>query len=158
MKRQFLKGFSMVFLVIGFAFVTAVVSANGQTGNRIVTNIPFDFVVGDKVLTAGEYTVRGLDNSGNAVLISERNAKSSVIRLTNELRPRSENTRARLVFHRYGQYYFLAEIWSGDREAGRQLLRSRQERAIERELAALVSKTELAGNTYESVELLASVR
>lgn len=158
MKREFVRGFSMVLLIVCFAFVASVVSANGQSANQIVTNIPFDFVVGDKVMTAGEYRVKGLSQSGNLVLISARNAKSSVIRMTNELRPQSENTRARLVFHRYGQHYFLAEIWSGYGDAGRQLLRSRQERAIERELAAIVSKTELAGNTYETVELLASVR
>lgn len=158
MKREILKGFSTVALIIGLAFVTAVVSANGQSANRIVSNIPFDFVVGDQTMAAGEYTVRGLAQSGPAILISERSARSSTIRLTSELAPRSENTRARLVFHRYGQYYFLAEIWSGGGEAGRQLLRSRHERAIERELAAIVSKTELAGSTYETIELFAAVR
>ena len=155
MKRQIVKGFSMVALVIGLAAVTAVVSV-GQS-NRVVADIPFDFVVGDKVLPAGEYTMRGFGRGGDAILISQNDAKSSVIRLTNELQP-SENTQARLVFHRYGQNYFLAEVWSGGDAAGRMLFRSKQERTIERELAAVVSKAEFAGNTYETVELLAVVR
>jgi len=156
MKRQFVRGFSMVVLVIGLAAVTAVVSS-GQS-NRVDTNIPFDFVVGDKVLPAGQYTMKGLGAIGQAILISQKDSKSSVIRLTNELQRKTENTQARLVFHRYGQHYFLAEVWSGGDRVGRRLMRSRQERAIERELAATVSKAEFAGNTYETVELLAVVR
>ena len=156
MKKQIVKGFSMLVLVIGLAAATAVVSA-GQS-NRVDTNIPFDFVVGDKVLPAGQYTMKELGAVGQAILISQKDAKSSVIRLTNELQPKNENTQARLVFHRYGQRYFLAEVWRGGDSAGRRLMRSRQERAIERELAAVVSKAEFAGNTYEAVELLAVVR
>jgi len=156
MKRQFVRGFSMVVLVIGLAAVTAVVSS-GQS-NRVETNIPFDFVVGDKVLPAGQYTMKGLGAVGQAILISQKDSKSSIIRLTNELQPKTENTQARLVFRRYGQHYFLAEVWSGGDSVGRRLMRSRQERAIERELAATVSKAEFAGNTYETVELLAVVR
>ena len=156
MKKQIVKGFSMVVLAIGLAAVTAVVSA-GQS-NRVDTNIPFDFVVGDKVLPAGQYTMKGLGAVGQAILISQKDAKSSIIRLTNELQPRSENTQARLVFHRYGQHYFLAEVWGGGDSVGRKLMPSRQERAIERELASIVSKAEFAGNTYETVELLAVVR
>ena len=156
MKKQIVKGFSMVVLVIGLAAVTAVVSA-GQS-KLVDTNIPFDFVVGDKVLPAGQYTMRGLGIVGEAILISQKDAKASVIRLTNVLQSNSKSTQARLVFHRYGQRYFLAEVWSGGDSAGRKLFRSRQERAIERELAAIVSKAEFAGNTYETVELLAVVR
>ena len=157
MKRQMFKGFSMVLLIVGVAFFTAVVSAKGQSEGQVVADIPFAFVVGDKVMTAGQYSVRRITQSGEALLISETDTKDSIIRLTNLVESNSDNTRARLVFHRYGQNYFLAEVWNGG-ETGRMLLRSRRERAIERELAAIVSKTEFAGKTYETVELLAAVR
>ena len=156
MKKQIVRGFSMVVLLIGLTTVTAVVSA-GQS-NRVDGNIPFDFIVGDKVLPAGQYTVRGIGSGNEVILISRKDAKSSVLRLTNLLQPNMKNTHARLVFHRYGQNYFLAEVWSGGDSVGRRLMRSRRERAIERELAAVVSKAEFAGNTFETVELLAVVR
>ncbi|MGI8735496.1 MAG: hypothetical protein ACR2LM_19600 [Pyrinomonadaceae bacterium] len=158
MRKEIVKGFTMVLLVISLALVTAVASAQGQSANRVVSTIPFDFVVGDKTLPAGEYSVRGMTRGGEAILISERDAKASIIQMSKVLTSNRNNTRARLVFHRYGQHYFLAEVWSGGDQTGRQLFRSRQERAIDRELAAIVSKTELAGRTYETVELLATVR
>ncbi len=158
MKKEILKGFSMLMLIVGLAFVTAVVSVKGQSSDRIVTNVPFDFVVGEKTLPAGQYTVKEVATGGRALLIAERNAKSSIIRLTNDLEPKRDKTQARMVFHRYGQHYFLAEVWNGGDSFGKQLQRSRQERAIERELAAIVSKSELAQSTYETVELVAVVR
>lgn len=158
MRKEIFKGFSMVLLIASVAFFTAAVSANGQSRNQVVADIPFSFVVGDKVMAAGQYSVKAFSQAGDALLISERDTKESIIRLTNMLDADPNNTRARLVFHRYGQHYFLAEVWSGGDNDGRNLLRSRQERAIERELAATVSKSELAGNTYETVELLAAVR
>ena len=157
MRRQMIKGFSMVLMIVSVAFFTAVVSANGQS-RKVVADIPFNFIVGDKMMTAGQYSVKAISQDSPALLISERDTKESAIRLTSSLDADRKNTRARLVFHRYGQHYFLAEVWSGGDSSGRTLMRSRQERAIERELAAIVSKSELAGNTYETVELLAAVR
>lgn len=158
MKREILKGFSMLMLVVGLAFVTAVVSVKGQSSIGVYSDIPFDFVVGEKTLPAGQYTVKEFTTDGRTLLIAERNAKSSSIRMTNDLQPERNKPQARLVFHRYGQHYFLAEVWKGGDARGKQLRRSRQERAIERELAAIVSKSELAQSTYEIVELVAVVR
>lgn len=175
MKRQVLKGFSMLMLVVGLAFVTAVVSANGQTSKRIVTNIPFEFVVGDHTMPAGQYEVRPMTIGGEALLISNRDANAAVVRLATQLPAIKSNTQARLVFHCYGQRYFLAEAWSGGDSDGKLFQRSRQERAIERELAAIESKTksseskveatqstseanvEVPRNRYTRVELLAVV-
>lgn len=159
MRKEIVKGFTMVVLVISLALMTAVVSANAQSANRVVSSsIPFDFVVGNKTLPAGQYNFRRVTSVGEAILISAKDTKGSIISLTNVLEPTRQNSRARLVFHRYGQHYFLAEVWGGDGQNGRQLSRSRQERAMERELASIVSKTELAGRTYETVELLATIR
>jgi hypothetical protein len=66
-----------------------------------------------------------------------------------------KNAAARLVFHRYGQRYFLAEVWNGADKVGRQLMKSRDELAIERELASISSKSEMAQSCYETVEVLA---
>jgi hypothetical protein len=65
---------------------------------------------------------------------------------------------ARLVFHRYGERYFLAEVWSGLDVSGRQLVKSQEERAIEQELANLATNGNSAAAAYEVVELVAIVR
>ena len=151
MKRQVVKGFSMLMLIVGLAFMTAVVSANGQTSKRIVTDIPFEFVVGDKTMPAGQYEVRQMTIGGEVLLISNRETNAAVVRLTKQL-PAERNTQARLVFHCYGQRYFLAEAWSGGDSDGKLFKRSRQERAIERELGAIDSKIKSRESKAEATE------
>ena len=150
MKKELLKGFTMLALTVTLALATAAAS-NAQSSNRIVADIPFEFTVGGQSLPAGQYAVRAANSQGNALIVQSDDAKSSAMRLTNPIRPNKTNEQARLVFHRYGERYFLAEVWSGSDGAGRQLLKSREERAIERE-------STLAQGSYETIEVLAALR
>lgn len=155
MKKEILKGVSMVTLLVGIAFATAVVSANAQSTNKLViSNVPFEFVVGDQTMPAGEYRIRSASAFGNGLIIQRADAKSSAMRLSNGIEPSRSKTNARLVFHRYGSHYFLAEVWSGGENEGRALTKSRQERATESELAML-TKT---NRDYAVVEIAAVVR
>jgi hypothetical protein len=150
MKKELLKGFTMLALTVALALATAAAS-NAQSSNRIVADIPFEFTVGGQSLPAGQYAVRAANSQGNALIVQSDDAKSSAMRLTNPIRPNKTNEQARLVFHRYGERYFLAEVWSGSDGAGRQLLKSREERTIERE-------STLAQGSYETIEVLAALR
>ena len=156
MSKQIVKNLTMLPLVVGLALAAAVVSVNGQSTSVLVTSdIPFDFIVGDKTLPAGEYTVRSA--ASNGVKISTRDNESSAMRLSNLAVDTSKKRNARLVFHRYGQQYFLAEIWSGD-HYGRQLLQSKKERYLRHELASNASKSDSAKGSFEIVEVVAQVR
>lgn len=154
MKKEMLKGFTMLMLMVALALATAVVSANAQSPNTVRANIPFEFVVGDKTLPAGKYFVTATNAAGDALMIQGADNGKAAIRLSVRTEPDRKNTHARLVFHRYGQNYFLAEVWSGE-STGRQIVKSRQERAIERELASIPSKSDLAQSTYETIEVVA---
>ena len=135
MKKQIVKGVSMMTLLVGIAFATAVVSANAQSSRLVTSTVPFDFVVGDKTMPAGEYIIK--QALSNGIAIQKADGRTSAVRLTNEINASSKRNDARLVFHRYGGNYFLAEVWSGAGDPGRALKKSRQERATERELAIL---------------------
>jgi hypothetical protein len=153
MSNQIVKSLMMLTLVVGLTLAAAVTSANGQSTSVLVTaDIPFDFIVADKTLPAGEYTVRMATTNG--VKISSRDGESSAMRLSHLAVETSKKRNARIVFHRYGQQYFLAEIWSGE-SYGRQLLKSKKERHLrqEQELASNASK-----GGYEIVEVIAQVR
>jgi hypothetical protein len=161
MKREFLKGFTMLVLVVTLALTLAVVSANGQsTANRVVANVPFEFSVGYKTLPAGDYSVRSILSSGNGLLIQSTDGNISALRLSEATRSIKEKPKARLVFHRYGQRYFLAEVWNGVDNAGRQLTKSQEERALASELMLASAKENAhAGNDlYEIVEVVAILR
>lgn len=156
MKKEILKGFTMLMLIVALALATAVASANAQSPNRTMANIPFEFVVGDKTLPAGEYTVKAATTAGDALVIQGVDNGESAVRLSDSTE-QLKNRPARLVFHRYGHNYFLAEVWNGE-STGRAIVKSRQERAIERELAGIPSKSDLAQSTYETIEVVAVLR
>lgn len=158
MKKEILKRFTMLTLVVALAVATAAVSANAQSRNEVIANIPFEFVIGDKTLPAGEYSVRSATAAGNEALrVQGADSGKSAVRLSYPTGQMKNKTHARLVFHRYGQSYFLAEVWDGQ-STGRQIVKSRQERAIERELASIPSRSELARNTCETIEVVAVLR
>jgi hypothetical protein len=142
-----------MFVLITGVIAMAAVSANAQS-IRVAAQIPFDFVVGDKALPAGEYTVNTITEGGQAMLIRNADGSESAIRLTNSIvaKPSASNAPSRLVFHRYGQTYFLAEVWREGDSDGRLLRQSKKERSMKRELGAL------AQNKYDRVELVAMVR
>lgn len=147
----------MLTLIVAIAMATAVVSS-AQSTRQVVAHIPFEFVVGDKAMPAAEYRVRPAAALGKAILIQTADSNNAALRLTNTLEPIKNQTRARLVFHKYGRQYFLAEVWTGGDDSGLQLLKSRQERAIEREFETIASKTKSAPATYAIVEVVATVR
>jgi len=162
MKREFMKGFTMLVLVVMLALSLAVVSANGQStsnANRIVANVPFEFSVGYKALPAGAYSVQSIV-SCDGVLIQSADGKTSALRLTDATRQIKEKPQALLVFHRYGERYFLAEVWNGIDNTGRQLTKSQEERAIANELmlASTIENAHAPSATYEIVEVIALLR
>lgn len=120
MKKQLLS-----FVALGLLFVTA--SASAQTV-KIKADIPFDFVVNQQLLPKGEYTVEsfGTPSSGTLVLRSaDHTAKSMLIGHACETPIPPAN--AKLVFHHYGEQYFLAQVWSVGDTSGRELAKGRRE-------------------------------
>lgn len=158
MQKQILRGVTMLMLVGAIALMAALVSAHAQATVSVVANIPFEFAVGGKTLAAGEYSVRDFTDTGNALLIRSRDSKNAAVRLTNSIQKRDAPQQSKLIFHRYGQRYFLSEVWTQGERTGRQLQKSSEERAMEGQLAAISSKSELARSSYEIVEIVAMVR
>jgi hypothetical protein len=124
-----------------FAVVTAaaVHAQNPQVGKA---DIPFDFVVGSQTMPAGHYTVEHSIITPLLVLKSANGKVQSVI--TNSLE--SVNTQAvgKLVFHRYGDEYFLSAAWWPGSKSGRQLRTTSHEREVARRLGIQPSTTVVA--------------
>lgn len=152
MKNQILKSLSISAVTLFAVFATSVVAAHGQSATRVYAQIPFDFVVGDKTLSAGRYSVSTQMQDHSALLVRNIKANSAAVRLSDQIQSRQNKYNARLVFHRYGQTYFLAEVWQGGSSSGWSLHRSQAERKLQQEQATI------AQNKYETVELIASLR
>jgi hypothetical protein len=151
MKRQIAKGLAMLMVTLGLAAASAVV-ASGQS-QKLAAQVPFDFVVADKTLSAGEYRVGAIDQSRDAISIMNT-AGDGAIRLSSPTKRGDHMKTAKLVFHRYGSTYFLSQVWMAGEQTGRELSLGKQERAIQRERKAVASNRPV----YEVVEVIASAR
>ena len=166
MKKEFLRGLTMLAAIVALAFVTAVAS-NAQSSNsaaskqtskashQLIADIPFEFNVDYKTMPAGEYSVQTVATASDALLIQSADGKNSALRPSEATERSQKNATARLVFHRYGQRYFLAEVWSGGDRAGRQLMKSHEELDFECEGTSVSSKGVHSQSSYEIVEVVA---
>ena len=112
------------FLGLGLLFAVSGVQAQQ---NGVKANIPFDFMVGNRVLPAGEYVVAGDGSSSQAIFIRSTDNKTAVMTLAFRCASAQPSKQSKLVFHTLGGRYFLSQIWTEGNERGRQLPKSKME-------------------------------
>jgi len=125
MKRKSLIMASL----LGLTFVWAgMVSASPVVTVRV--DVPFAFSVNNQVLPAGSYEIVQNDNTSMLTIRNQSDRKSTIfgVSTTEERRVPAE---AKLVFKRYGDQYFLSQVWTLD--SGRDVRKSRSEREAARQ-------------------------
>ena len=130
MKKQSLR----IFLMLCVLAITAVSSAQAQSASELTATIPFSFTAGSKTFPAGEYRVERLNPRTDpaALAIKSADGRMSRIVLTTPVQGAETQQSAKLVFVRYGEQYFLAQIWTLGDKAGHELPKSRNERMLAR--------------------------
>ena len=91
-----------------------------QVENRplMKANIPFSFTVYNQTLPAGVYFVLTVTSERSIRLTSADGKHSAIVSdLPNYANTPSENSR--LVFHKYGNEYFLAQVWTKNETVAR---------------------------------------
>ena len=138
MAGQILKRLTMLSMAIMFTLFAAAASANAQLSSPIRVKIPFDFTVRNKTLPAGEYIISRAEGLSDINTLSISNVKTyaTVAYSTHPVDVAAPNNRPTLVFHKYGDQYFLARILSSGEKEGNELAESGPERALRRQLAA----------------------
>lgn len=120
MKRQI----STLLGTLGLLLVAACASAQTL---KVTADIPFSFVVDKATLPAGSYSIDAISAASKALVIRGENAKQNMVFLSDSARNLNVSPDTHLVFHRYGDQYFLAQIWVQGESAGRQLRMTRRE-------------------------------
>lgn len=103
-----MKYAKMFALALTFMPLLATAQFNGPS--KIVTQVPFEFRVGDKLFPAGECTIQAPALNKQALII--RNIRAGVSAVTSAqsrelMRP---SVHFAMVFHRYGNTYFLTGV------------------------------------------------
>jgi hypothetical protein len=122
-------------IAVAVALLVAAIAAGRCYAQQInlKADIPFAFQVGDTSMPAGEYSVQCLPEPHESIqLIRGTNSSAGVFTPTLSVEAKHGKSEPELVFHKYGNTYFLSEIWT--REAlGRKLSMSRREKELARE-------------------------
>ena len=101
-------------------------AAHAQQTN-VKADVPFDFVVGDRAYSAGEYTVKSMADSGVAIRIDNTQDSERGITLSNACNSLQPAPGTKLVFQRLGDHYFLYQVWTQGNSIGREFPVSKAE-------------------------------
>lgn len=127
-------------ICIALSTVLLVMTASAFSQVRegdVVADVPFAFVVPGRTLPPGHYTVKRLND-----LLSIADQQQSLFVPTHSVQRTAHEDTSKMVFHRYGDLYFLSEVWVGGSSTGKVLFPTRAERELadrgaERELAVV---------------------
>lgn len=103
--------------------------AYAQNGEDLVANVPFAFIVAGRTLPPGHYIISRLNQGDLAIQGGKNHIVLFSVHAMNRAKPEDSS---RLVFHRYGDTYFLSEVWAGGNLTGKALFPSNTERAMAR--------------------------
>ncbi len=145
MQIQTLKRLIML-TVLG---VLTTVSAHAQSGKQFTVTIPFNFYVAGKMLPAGQYQVGRSTEDSEGLVLRGTDGRTGVFVLTRGIQTAEVQQQSKLVFRRYGDQYFLGEVWISARSNGRGLPLSRKERMVAQEIVkqgAEPQKVSVVGN------------
>jgi hypothetical protein len=104
---------------------------NTYAQNVVTATVPFAFTVGGSDMPAGTYSISPV--SETVIAITDRNSGKSVMSLARHEWAGSDGT-PKLLFHKYGNKYFLSQVSRGFGSSPMQLPTSKQERELAREL------------------------
>jgi hypothetical protein len=106
--------------------------ATAQLGQsqKLVTNVPFAFRVGQKLIPAGQCVVERTGTIGHLLLVRNFEAKTSQFVLPRASGNAVSSTNA-LVFHKYGDRYFLAGIKIQGSDSNYQIPESKAEAEVQ---------------------------
>jgi len=105
MKRNFFRWFVVSLFGLGFG-----VAAQAQEPDRMVVNVPYDFVVNGKLLPAGKYKVQcHNDNDLRQLILIDAERNTSVLTLASQVRDARE-FRPSITLQQAGDQRFLTQI------------------------------------------------
>ena len=100
----------LLFISIFAAMSTA--SIHAQETTRLKADIPFSFHVGKSAMTAGSYGLQGDSARGGILTMRSDSGSGTVIFNTIPDSTSRPTDNAKLVFNKYGEEYFLSEVWT----------------------------------------------
>ena len=104
----------MKYLFALFLTLASFGSALADSRDTTMTNVPFDFVVGNTTFPAGTYTISRIsDDPQQGLHIQSADGKTGALFLPTTSAPVASNDQPKLQFRHEGDKYFLSAISGG---------------------------------------------
>jgi hypothetical protein len=131
-------------LTIGSFASTQSAAAQSPTGMADV-NIPFAFQATNHTLPAGQYRI---EKESDHLILLRGPAKNEAFVVMNDTTTLRAPNHGKLVFDRYGDKYYLRQIWTAGSSTGLECPKSRAEKeSLQAQNKQAPETTELAFNT-----------
>jgi hypothetical protein len=126
----------------GLLVLLTFTSALAQSDRQTIIHIPFNFTVGEKMFTAGEYVIAPNRRDSTTVwVIRHKDGSGATFVLTRPVYSLDTQEKTKLVFHRYEDLYFLSEVWTAGSGTGREIQISDREKTLDKVLASKRQET-----------------
>jgi len=146
MKKPILNIVTALSIILGLS----IAGFAGLT-TRVTADIPFDFSVGNKKFSPGKYTIARGTSTQTLVIRDSENKESAVFLVQNA--SSRKDAKAMFVFNRYGDQYFLSQVWDGGAgDSGSVLAKSKAERKAAKNVRNTITKN---SGDPQSVTILA---
>ena len=119
-------------VVVTLVVLSSMAAAQLIGSSRVVAQVPFEFMVANKIVPAGECEVQAITMDGRTLVIRNAEAKVGLFSPTSQWESKQGASHYALVFKHYGDRYFL----SGIRLQGSKITYRLRESKLEAELRA----------------------
>jgi hypothetical protein len=116
MKRNIVVFLAVVSLLL---LVTPAVSQVLET--KWTANIPFDFIVGDSQMPAGEYMIKSNAQTMRLTVINKETQQKASL-FTRHVQKLNPDEKTVLIFQREDGRHVLHQIWGGSEERGHDIV------------------------------------
>jgi hypothetical protein len=129
--------FGRLLMTIAFSAVLGSSLLEAQPKPRGTAEIPFAFHVRDVPMPAGSYTVEEFNTTGT-VLITNNETGKAILTLAPANRS-GITEESKLIFNKYGDRYFLSELWFAGKGAADCVSMGKLEREVSKTPSAIAT-------------------
>jgi hypothetical protein len=131
-------------LVLALTMLPMLATAQLGSSQKIVVQVPFEFLVGSKVVPSGEWIVQPATVNSNSLMIRNNGAAVGMFSAASLLDAKEIAGNYALVFHKYGNSYFLSGVKIKGTRTGYRIPQSKAEAEMRARNVTATEETVLA--------------
>lgn len=107
----------VMFLAIVSLLISVIPAASQINESKWTANIPFDFIVGDNHMPAGQYVIKSNPQTMRLILTNKETRQRAVL-FTRNVQELARHGKTELIFRRDGDRHVLHQVWDANESHG----------------------------------------